>query len=91
MSHQRKTIDAAGYDSDRLMTASNQCHQHHRRGHTQQKRQRVREEIGMLKLGMHADMLLWDIENPAELACQFGVNSIVQRIFAGEVSNVATR
>ena len=49
------------------------------------------DEIGMLKVGMHADMLLWDIEHPAELACQFGVNPIVQRIFAGEVSNVATR
>jgi len=46
------------------------------------------DEIGMLKEGMHADMVLWDIEHPAELACQFGVNAIKQRIFAGEVRHV---
>ncbi|MEH6578639.1 MAG: imidazolonepropionase [Amphritea sp.] len=46
------------------------------------------DDIGMLKVGMHADMLLWDIEHPAELASQFGVNSIKQRIFAGEETHV---
>jgi imidazolonepropionase len=46
------------------------------------------DEIGMLRVGMRADMLLWDIQHPAELACQFGVNSIKQRIFAGEEANV---
>lgn len=46
------------------------------------------DDIGMLRAGMRADMLLWDIQHPAELACQYGVNSIKQRIFAGEEANV---
>ncbi|MFT5721975.1 MAG: imidazolonepropionase [Motiliproteus sp.] len=45
-------------------------------------------EIGQLKTGMQADMVLWDIDHPAELAYQFGVNPIIQRIIAGEVCNV---
>ncbi len=45
-------------------------------------------EIGQLKTGMQADMLLWDIEHPAELAYQFGVNTLKQRIFKGEIQNV---
>ncbi|MFC6673129.1 imidazolonepropionase [Marinobacterium aestuariivivens] len=45
-------------------------------------------EAGQLKVGMQADMLLWDIEHPAELSYQFGVNPIRQRIVAGEVKNV---
>ena len=47
-------------------------------------------ELGQLKVGMHADMLLWDIQHPAELAYQFGVNSLVQRIFGGQLANVAS-
>ncbi|WP_432473046.1 imidazolonepropionase [Amphritea sp. HPY] len=46
------------------------------------------DDLGMLRVGMRADMLLWDIQHPAELACQYGVNSIKQRIFAGEEANV---
>jgi imidazolonepropionase len=45
-------------------------------------------ELGQLKVGMLADMILWDIDTPAELSYQFGVNQIVQRIFNGEVHNV---
>lgn len=44
--------------------------------------------IGQLRAGMQADMVLWDIEHPAELAYQFGVNPIRQRILAGEIHNV---
>lgn len=44
--------------------------------------------VGQLKIGMTADMLLWDIDHPAELSYQFGVNPIRQRIVAGEVRNV---
>ncbi|MEH6824913.1 MAG: imidazolonepropionase [Motiliproteus sp.] len=46
-------------------------------------------ELGQLKVGMIADMALWDIQHPAELAYQFGVNGLVQRIFAGELSHVS--
>ncbi|MBN0986090.1 imidazolonepropionase [Amphritea pacifica] len=45
-------------------------------------------DIGMLREGMLADMVLWNIRHPAELASQFGVNPIRQRIVAGEVNHV---
>ncbi|UTW02801.1 imidazolonepropionase [Amphritea atlantica] len=45
-------------------------------------------KLGRLEVGMRADMILWDIDTPAELSYQFGVNPIKQRIFNGEVSNV---
>jgi len=46
------------------------------------------QSIGMLREGMEADMVLWDITHPAELASQFGVNPIRQRIVAGEITHV---
>ncbi|MBR9883949.1 MAG: imidazolonepropionase [Oceanospirillales bacterium] len=46
------------------------------------------DELGRIGTGMRADMVLWDIEHPAELACQFGVNPVRQRIVGGEVCNV---
>ncbi|WP_020681925.1 imidazolonepropionase [Marinobacterium rhizophilum] len=45
-------------------------------------------QAGQLKAGLQADMVLWDIDHPAELAYQFGVNLVRQRIVAGEVRNV---
>lgn len=45
-------------------------------------------ERGQIQVGMQADMVLWDIEHPAELAYQFGVNPIEQRILGGEVTHV---
>ncbi len=45
------------------------------------------EEVGMLKVGMAADMLLWEIDDPAQLTCEFGVNRLQQRIFAGKVQD----
>ena len=45
------------------------------------------DAIGTLKVGKTADMLLWDIDDPAQLAYQFGANVLLQRIFAGEISN----
>lgn len=43
--------------------------------------------IGTLQVGKTADMLLWDIDDPAQLAYQFGTNELRQRIFAGEISH----
>ncbi len=43
---------------------------------------------GMIKVGQCADMLLWDIDHPAQLAYEFGPDRLVQRIFAGETANV---
>lgn len=48
-------------------------------------------ELGQLKVGMIADMALWEIDHPAELAYQFGVNCLAQRIFGGEISHVSAR
>ncbi|WP_051560581.1 imidazolonepropionase [Marinobacterium jannaschii] len=44
------------------------------------------DQLGQLRVGMRADMVLWDIQRPAQLACQFGTNPIRQRIFDGEVT-----
>jgi len=46
------------------------------------------EQSGQLRVGQYADMLLWDIEDPAQLSYQFGATTLLQRIFAGEVSHV---
>ena len=43
---------------------------------------------GTLAVGQAADMLLWDIEDPAQLAYQFGEKSLQQRIFGGEITHV---
>lgn len=43
--------------------------------------------VGTLSVGKAADMLLWDIEDPAQLAYQFGEKSLRQRIFAGEITH----
>lgn len=40
---------------------------------------------GTLKVGQAADMLLWEIDEPAQLAYQFGATPLRQRIFAGEI------
>jgi len=48
----------------------------------------LHKTVGMLSVGMHADMLLWNIEHPAELAYQQGIQQLDQRIYAGEVSYV---
>lgn len=44
------------------------------------------DEIGCLRVGRHADMLLWTLEDPAQLAYQFGGIPLIQRIFAGRIS-----
>ena len=43
---------------------------------------------GTLMVGQRADMALWDIEHPAELAYQQGVTCLKQRIFNGDVHHV---
>lgn len=48
----------------------------------------LHETVGMLSVGMRADMLLWNIDHPAELAYQQGIQQLAQRIYAGEVSYV---
>ncbi len=46
------------------------------------------DTLGILGVGRSADMLLWDMENPALLSCQFGGIPLLQRVFKGEISHV---
>ncbi len=48
----------------------------------------LEKTTGTLSVGKAADMLLWNIEDPAQLSYQFGEKSLCQRIFAGEIHNV---
>ncbi len=41
---------------------------------------------GRLAPGLRADLAIWDVEHPRELAYRFGVNPLRQRVFAGESS-----
>ena len=44
-----------------------------------------RDDRGILKEGYKADMVLWDIEHPAELAYQVGGNQTLKVIKGGDV------
>ena len=48
----------------------------------------LQNQIGQLRTGLAADFIVWDIQHPAELAYQVGINPIKQRVFAGEISHV---
>lgn len=45
----------------------------------------VQEKVGTLAVGKQADLVLWDIEHPAQLSYQFGVNPCAQVIKNGVV------
>jgi imidazolonepropionase len=40
-------------------------------------------DVGMIKVGMHAELAVWDIKHPAELAYRIGFNPLHTRIFGG--------
>ncbi|QIE54700.1 imidazolonepropionase [Pikeienuella piscinae] len=40
-------------------------------------------DAGVVAPGMRADLALWDVEHPAELAYRIGFNALHERIFAG--------
>ncbi|WP_372740242.1 imidazolonepropionase [Neptunomonas sp.] len=46
------------------------------------------DDTGKLVVGAPADMLLWDIQHPSELAYQIGVPMLKQRIYQGVASDV---
>ncbi|HMT93339.1 imidazolonepropionase [uncultured Thiothrix sp.] len=48
----------------------------------------LQNQIGQLRNGFAADFIVWDIQHPAELAYQVGINPIKQRVFAGEITYV---
>lgn len=45
----------------------------------------VFDNVGSLAIGKQADIVLWDIEHPAQLSYQFGVNPCMQIIKNGKV------
>ena len=45
------------------------------------------DRVGTLAVGKQADFLVWDIDHPAELVCEFGVPRLRQRVFRGAVVN----
>ena len=44
------------------------------------------DETGRIAVGLSADMVLWDVETPAQLVARIGFNPIHTRIFKGEVA-----
>ena len=42
-------------------------------------------DSGMLRSGLRADLALWDVVHPAELAYRIGFNPLHRRIFGGEI------
>lgn len=45
----------------------------------------IQDKVGSLAVGKQADLVLWDIEHPAQLSYQFGVNPCAQVIKNGVV------
>lgn len=43
------------------------------------------DDAGMIKPGLRADLAIWDIEHPAELAYRIGFNPLWKRIFGGDL------
>ena len=43
-------------------------------------------DSGMLRSGLRADLALWDVAHPAELAYRIGFNPLHRRIFGGQIT-----
>ena len=41
------------------------------------------DDCGVIAPGMRADLALWEVKDPAELSCSFGVNALKARFFGG--------
>lgn len=48
----------------------------------------VGNSLGQLREGFRADFIVWDIQHPAELAYQVGINPIQQRVMGGRITHV---
>jgi imidazolonepropionase len=46
------------------------------------------DRLGTLAVGKHADFLVWDVDHPAEIVCQLGINSLKERVFRGKATFV---
>jgi imidazolonepropionase len=47
------------------------------------------DRLGTLGAGKQADFCVWDVAHPAEIVCQLGVNSLVERVFRGRSTRVS--
>ena len=43
------------------------------------------DDTGRLSPGLRADLALWNVTHPAELAYRVGFNSLYMRIFEGQI------
>ena len=43
------------------------------------------DDCGVIAAGMRADLALWEVKDPAELSCSFGVNTLKARFFGGKL------
>jgi imidazolonepropionase len=41
------------------------------------------DDCGLIAPGMRADLAVWDVARPAELAYRIGFNPLAERLFAG--------
>ena len=46
------------------------------------------DRLGTLTVGKEADLLIWDMEDPAQLVGEVGLSAPCRRIFRGEISHV---
>jgi imidazolonepropionase len=51
----------------------------------------LQDEIGTIEVGKRADLALWNIERPAELAYNLGANPCVGVVFGGAASRANPR
>ncbi len=42
-------------------------------------------QTGTIAVGKVADLLIWNIDHPAEIVCSLGVNPLVHRVFRGHL------
>ena len=45
--------------------------------------------LGTLAVGKQADFLVWNVQHPAEIVCELGINRLQWRVFRGRAEHVA--
>jgi imidazolonepropionase len=47
------------------------------------------DRLGTLTVGKQADFLVWNVQHPAEIVCELGINRLQWRVFRGRAEHVA--
>lgn len=50
---------------------------------------RRHDKVGTIAVGKQADLLIWDIDHPAEIVCSLGVNRLQARMYQGKFTDAA--